>query len=1192
MSDPPVGNLLIVDDEIELTTALCEMLNRQAYAATGYTSPKQALAALEEQSFDVLLADLMMPEMDGITLLRAALKTDPDLVGIIMTGHGTVQTAVEAMKVGAFDYVLKPFKLTALLPILSRAMQVHQLKAENVQLRQSLAIYELTQAIAYTLDPTTILCKAADAALEQCQADEVSIMLPTEDGSELYVSVVRGGNRTHLLGDHVPIDKGIAGWVARHREPVTLRSPVNDTRFTPIKPRDYIQCSVSVPMLAGSRLVGVLNVNATHPRRHFTLGEVKALSILANIAASALESANLFAQVRQAEERYRLIVENVDEVIYKVRTEGDPSAGVVEYVSGQVEEILGYGPDEFLRDQGLWRRIMCDEDVPVVEQQTLAIVNTKRPGTREYRLRHKQTGACRWMEDKVVPLFDEQGKWIGLQGVARDVTERKLAEAALRESRQTLEAVVETAPTLIVLTDPDGRIILFNRACEALTGYDRNEVLGKGLTELLVPARWRPVVESRFADIYAPEVRAPHQNPWVTKSGEERLIEWQCTVLPFSEGGKPLVLGTGVDITDRERAAAALKESEARFRTLAEATASAIFILQGSRFVYANPAAEAQSGFTAQELRSMDFWEFVHPDFRELARDRWLRRMRGEEALQRYELKSITKSGEERWADITSALIEYQGAPAVLATAFDITERKHAEESLRRSEERYRELFENANDIVYTHDLAGNFTALNKAGEVVTGYTREEALRMNVIEVVAPECLEVVTQMLTRKVAEGGTTSYELTIISKTGQRVALEVSTRLIYEGGQPVGVQGIARDVTARRLLEDQLRQSQKMDAIGRLAGGVAHDFNNLLTAIIGYSQLGLSRLEPGDPLRHEMEEISNAGARAASLTSQLLAFSRKQVLNPRIVDLNAIVTNIDKMLRRLIGEDIEVITILDSGLERIKADAGQIEQVILNLAVNARDAMPKGGRLTIETANRDVDLDFASYHIGLEPGRYVMLTVSDTGCGMDAETQGRIFEPFFTTKEPGQGTGLGLATAYGVVNQSGGRILVESEVGRGTTFRVLLPAALGVAVAEAPTEQSDLLLTGTETLLLVEDDQFARKLALKVLQEGGYRVLETSSPTEALAKVRDAGQPIDLVVTDVVMPEMSGRAMADRIREIRPSLPILFVSGYTDDALLRHGVLEEGTALLQKPFTPESLARKVRELLDADAAKGRAT
>ena len=392
------------------------------------------------------------------------------------------------------------------------------------------------------------------------------------------------------------------------------------------------------------------------------------------------------------------------------------------------------------------------------------------------------------------------------------------------------------------------------------------------------------------------------------------------------------------------------------------------------------------------------------------------------------------------------------------------------------------------------------------------------------------------------------------------------------------------VLHDITERRRLEEQYRQAQKMEAVGRLAGGVAHDFNNLLTAITGYSELLLARLQEEDTLRRYVEEVKKAGDRAASLTRQLLTFSRQQGLEPRVLDLNSVVANVDKMLRRVIGEDIELVTILVPDLGPVKADPGQLEQVMLNLAVNSRDAMPQGGKLTIETANVELAEASSHRHGELSPGKYVVLAVSDSGCGMTEETQAHIFEPFFTTKDQGKGTGLGLAMVYGIVKQSGGSVWVYSEVGRGTTFKVYLPQVNEKVTAQVPRPPPPVLTRGWETILLVEDEEPVRSLVRSVLEAGGYVVLEARHGEDALVVAEMHKGPIQLLVTDVVMPEMSGPELAEHLAPFHREMKVLYMSGYTEDAIQHHGVLASRTAYLPKPFTPETLARKVREVLNA--------
>ena len=519
-------------------------------------------------------------------------------------------------------------------------------------------------------------------------------------------------------------------------------------------------------------------------------------------------------------------------------------------------------------------------------------------------------------------------------------------------------------------------------------------------------------------------------------------------------------------------------------------------------------------------------------------------------------------------------------------------ERKRSDEALRETNQTLQEIIQSVPMAITAFAPDGRVKMWNAASERIFGWTAEEAMNGDINSI--PEELREESRIRREEVLNGGRFSdFETQRLTKDGALIDVSISAApLLDTNGETGSVLIVAADISERkrsaamlRQTEDQLRQSQKMEAIGLLAGGVAHDFNNLLTAIIGYSQLLLGRPNNDEKSRTSLQEIKKAGDRAASLTSQLLAFSRKQVLTPKIMDLNSIVLNTEKMLRRLIGEDISLNTSLQTFTSRVKVDPGQIEQVIMNLAVNARDAMPNGGGLTIETADVVLDEHYAKRHAGIAPGCYVMLAVSDTGCGIDAETQSRIFEPFFTTKEVGKGTGLGLLTVYGIVKQSGGYIWVYSELKMGTTFKIYLPRF---------TEESDTLAldlterklpAGSETILLVEDEEVVRTLVKSLLSERGYRILSASSGKEALRISWEHDGPIHLMLSDVVMSQMNGPELARILSQSRPDMKILFMSGYTGSGLHNLKVSGASRPFLQKPFTLDSLAMKVRGVIDGD-------
>jgi len=541
-------------------------------------------------------------------------------------------------------------------------------------------------------------------------------------------------------------------------------------------------------------------------------------------------------------------------------------------------------------------------------------------------------------------------------------------------------------------------------------------------------------------------------------------------------------------------------------------------------------------------------------------------------------------------AEELDLLLELAGDIAFgLKTLADEAQRRQMETALTESEERYRLLLEHAPVGIAVH-TAGRVVFANPAGSKILGANSPaEIIGRLISDIIHPDNW-VAAQDRIRRLLAGELDLYpvEDVYLRLDGTPVTVEVMSVPFTYQGQPA-VQVIVLDITARKQaeetqakLEGQLRQAQKMESIGRLAGGVAHDFNNLLTVIQGYSDLIQFKMPADNPVRKELEQIQAASRRASALTRQLLAFSRKQILEPTLLNLNELVTNLHKMLGRLIGEDIQITTVLQPGVWSIMADAGQIEQVIMNLVVNARDAMPTGGQLTIETCNVNLDDDYASIYLEAPRGPCVLLAVTDTGHGMDKATQARIFEPFFTTKDPGKGTGLGLATVYGIVKQSDGYITVYSEVGRGTTFKIYLPAQ-NLPTAPPVVHVRYQVRRGSETILLVEDEELVRTLVQTALQDEGYTILKAGHGAEALSLCAEYPGVIDLLLTDVVMPQMSGRELAERLKTLYPALKILFISGYTDDAVVRHGLLAAEVEFLSKPFEMNKLAAKVREILD---------
>lgn len=1153
------------------------------------------------------------------------------------------------------------------------------------------------------------------------------------------------------------------------------------------------------------------------------------------------------------------------------------------YCSGNVEDVTGYSADELMGKTPF--DFMHPDDAERAREAFNEAILRKQP-IKDIEIRSiKKDGKVTWLLTSGVPIIEESGAVKGYRGVAKDITDRKRVERVLRETSQFNSQIISSAHEGIAVYDHDLNYLVWNNFMEELTGVPAKKVLGKNALKLFPHLREQGVYSLLRRALEGKIVHSsdmPFHMPYTGKSG------WVSGIYAPHRNAKGEI--TGViemvrDITKRKQAEEALKESEEKFRKLAETAAAAIFIHKGGKFYYVNSFIESITGYTRDELLTMDFWNIVHPDFRELVRQRGIARSRGEEIVSRYEFKIVTKSGEERWVDFTGDIIDYEGEPVVLGTAYDITERKRAEEALKMSEETYKFLFDNSPSINIVIGTDGKVKDVNKLVEK-TGYTKDELIGRDVLDFVVPEKRGKVLEAILEALKGKDTPEIDVDVISKDGSIRTLLISrgqaplykdgkldgilitgmditnTRLVEESivrakqewertfdsvpdlimildkqfrimrvnksmvnklkaspteligrvcyevvhqtdepppycphkkslasgkehseemflgtlggyysiivspiydpdGNIPGSVHVARDITERKEAEDaiksklelentllrvssrfvgaadldkainesladigrlagadrayvfifnddgktmnntyewcakdvnpqiqrlrdlpvekfswwnekirrgevidvkdvstlpkeagaereefekegirsilgiplyaggnlagfvgfdnvkgtdswsggqlmllrftadifgsaferrraenekvklegELLQSQKMEALGRLAGGIAHDFNNLLTGIIGYSQMLMTSINPLDPLRGDIDEIKKAAERGASLTKQLLTFSRKQPVTPKVINLNEIISNYKNILSRIIGEDIDLIFIPSKNLGNIKVDQSQFEQVLINLVINSRDAMPHGGRLIIDTKNATIDEEFCRHHPYATVGEYVSLSVSDTGVGMDEEVKKHIFEPFFTTKE--FGTGLGLAIVYGIVKQNGGFIDVASETGAGTTFKIYLPRVYEKTVKAKPSKERR--VSGKETILLVEDENMLRDLVKKVLQTHGYRVLEAKSSRQALQLFEKNRNKIRLLIVDVIIPGMSGWELFEKLKAKKSRLKVLFTSGYTEEIIGQPTASERGVPFIQKPFTIDELLKKVREAIE---------
>ena len=913
----------------------------------------------------------------------------------------------------------------------------------------------------------------------------------------------------------------------------------------------------------GARAAGAVDYLVKH--------EVTA-STLKRALRYATERHRVTALLEQRAASLRAILEDSTDVVLLLDRQGS-----IMFASGSAGVVDGFDSAELIGRDVLDRVHPDDLESLRGQLENCAGQVSGRCATFEYRQQHRD-GSWRDREAVVTNRLDEPGI-AAIVFTYRDVTSRN----AVHAQQAHLATIVASSDDAIYSRTLGGMILSWNSGAERLLGYTAPEALGRHVTHFFsaesVAASPRVFDQIRNGDTI-------RQLELVCIRKDGASVPVSLTISPLRDRDGRVVGASAVarDITERQAAQRALADSEAEHRaTFDDAPVGMAQTALDGRWLRVNRCLQSMLGFSTDELQATTFAALTHPDDVDHNSSGRIRLLEG--VIDEYcsEKRYRRKDGTFLWVNLRVSLHrDPSGAPAhFIAVAEDISERKQAQLGLDH-------IFNLSPDMIATANLEGYFTRVNPAWRQMLGYGDDALMARPFLSFVHPDdqaaTLAAMAQLGTGTNVFGFTNRY----VAADGScrwlewHAKVDLGTKVIY---------AVARDQTARRLLEEQFRQAQKMEAVGRLAGGVAHDFNNLLTAIIGFSELALSQLPDGVPLRNDVAQILNAGQSAASLTKQLLAFSRKQILQPQVLDVAALIGGMHSLLRRVIGEDISLELAAAEGVHRICADRGQLEQVVMNLAVNARDAMPSGGTLRIFTDAACLDEAFVARHAGATAGPHVRVTMSDTGIGMGPDVLAHLFEPFFTTKEQGKGTGLGLATVYGVVKQSGGYISVDSIQGVGTSFTLHFPVAAADSAAEHPGQPATQPVAGSETIMVVEDQEEVRAVVCQALRARGYRVIEAANGPLALTLLSENPGPLDLLLTDVVMPQMSGRDLAERAAVMRRGVRVLYMSGYTDDAIVHHGVLEPDIAFLPKPFTPAQLLEKVRQLLDRPSLNGNA-
>ncbi|MBS1857363.1 MAG: PAS domain S-box protein [Acidobacteria bacterium] len=880
--------------------------------------------------------------------------------------------------------------------------------------------------------------------------------------------------------------------------------------------------------------------------------------------------------LRESEEKFRALFVNSPEALYLASLED----GTIDDINGAFEELFGHRREDVIGRSSSELNLYSD---PADRQRVIAALR-ETGQIRGFEVQGRKKSGETLVASLSGTAMMLRGE-LHVLGVVRDITAGKVAEARLRESEEKFATVFRSNPTAMAISDPreGSRVIDVNDAFEKITGYRRDEAVGRTSVEKWF---WLDRREHAQAVRLLAETGRLDDFEFHFRRKDGDIRTGLISARPIELGGRECVVSATVDLTAHKQADEALRQSEKRLEDIAFSAGDWIWEVDDACvYTYSSQRGLDWFGTGPGDVIGKRPFDFMPADEARKIKSIFAGIAAAKAPIKDLENWRIKKNGEKVCLltngvpvmDQAGNLKGYRGVDK------DVTARKGAEEELKR----LATAIEQAAETVMITDAAGTILYVNPAFEKTSGFSAAEALG-NTPRLLRSgrhdaEFYRDMWAALTRGEVWRGTFQNK----KKDGTLFEEDATISPVRdESGRITNFIAVKLDVTRESELQAQLTQAQKMESVGRLAGGIAHDFNNLLTVINGYSHLALTQLRTGDPLRAGLEEVHRAGLRAAALTGQLLAFSRKQILQPRVLNLNRVVEGMQSMLQRLVGEDVTVVFQPSPDLPTVNADPHQLEQVIMNLAVNAKDAMSRGGKLTIETGLVEWDESCARTNPDSRPGRYARLRVSDTGVGMDEATRQHIFEPFFTTKGPGKGTGLGLAMVQGIVAQSGGHLAVESAPGKGTTFTICLPA-LAAGGAEEAKQPSGRSLRGDETILVVEDEPDVCTFVVTVLEGCGYRVLSAAGPGEAVLICERHPRPIHMVLTDVVMPLMSGRELFARLEKLRPGLKALFMSGYTDDIVMRHGVREQGTHFLQKPFSPEALARKIREVLGPPVA-----